>query len=77
MFTVLETVVQGLHLLLCNLLDILLLDPENWAQVNLSSSTRCANGWPHFQRETSFSLLCCCGYFSLQWLYSSLIMTLN
>ena len=33
-FTVSETVVQGLHILLCNFLDILLLDPEmglKWA----------------------------------------------
>ena len=48
MFTVLETVIQGFRLLLCSLLDILLLGPENGAQVGLRSSTRYANGWSSF-----------------------------
>ena len=30
-FTVLETVIQGLHIIFCNLLDILLLDPDVYA----------------------------------------------
>ena len=41
---VLEPEIQGLHFLCCNLFDILLLNPENEAQVGLPSSMRYAYG---------------------------------
>ena len=44
-FTVLETVVQGLHFLLCNLLDIFAPLPRKMgAQLNLPSFTRYVDG---------------------------------
>ena len=43
-FTVLEQVIQVLHLLLCNPLDSFASCPRNGAQVELPSSTHYANG---------------------------------
>ena len=48
-FTVLKTVIQGLHFPLCNLLEIFSLGPRKMgAHVDLPSSTRYVDGWLRF-----------------------------
>ena len=50
-FTVLKTVIQGRHFVCCNIIDILLLDSENGAQVGQPSSTHHTHGWFWFCRK--------------------------
>ena len=52
MSTLLILVIHVLHLLWATLLVFVLLDPENWAKVNLAASTHYTNGCLQCSRNT-------------------------
>ena len=70
MFAVLETMMQGLHSFLCNLLDIVARLPQKSG----SSGPTVVHALLALLIRSGGRHSCCCGYFLLQWLYSSLIM---